>query len=212
MGISPADVEGLAVALYEQLGFDPSVPVDTFRLARTLLGPAAIARGTSMVGLPAMLSYVRGAHRISIARKLSYACAAFCVGHELGHVVFHRLNYREEDLETACDALGAALMAPMPAVRAMVRSFGPDHEAIAEEICATQTWAALRVAECLGMPRAVVTLRHVHVRGSEDFQWGDAQQIRRIAASRASRPGLRKTRLSDGSRAIVLDVEEDCAS
>lgn len=201
-----ASIEGLAVDFYKRLGFEPDRPVDTFRLARKLLGPDAIERGTSIVGAGAKVFTVHGRRRIAVSRKLSVEYAQFFVGHELGHIVCDELGYREEDLEQVCDQFGAAVMAPIPAVNAMLRAFGRDHAAIAEEVCSTQTWAALRVAECLRIPRAVLTPQRVYARGPEEFVWGPENELRKLA--RVQRPGIVRAKLTDDPRRIVIDVEE----
>jgi hypothetical protein len=201
-----ASIEGLAVSFYERLGLDPADPVDTFQLARKLLGAGAIVRGTSLAGLAAKIFTVNGERRIAVNRKLDFAYAQHAVGHELGHVVCDEEGYRGEQLEQVCDAFGAAVMAPLPAVRAMLRAFGRDHVAIADEVCTTQTWAALRVAECLGIPRAIITPRRVYVRGPEEFVWGPDDSLWRLV--RIERPGITKVRLTDDPRRVVLDVDE----
>lgn len=201
-------MEGLAVSFYERLKRDPARPADTFALARDLLGRNAIERGTSIIGCAATTFMVRGERRIAVSRKIRPEYAQFYVGHELGHIVLDELGYREPDVESVCDAFGAAIMAPMPAVRAMLRAFGRDHEAIAEEVCSTQTWAALRVAECLGIPRAIITPARVYARGPEEFVWGSEDELRRMARAKAERPGVRRARLTDDPRRVVIDVDE----
>lgn len=208
MGIDAAAVEGLAVDFYRRLGFEADRPIDTFRLARKLLGADAVERGTGLVGLSATTFIVNGRRRIAVNRKLSVSYAQHALGHELGHIVLDELGYREADLEAACDMFGAAVMAPIPAVRAMLRSFGRDHEAIADEVGSTQTWAALRVAECLRIPRAIITPQRLYVRGPEAFEWGPEDSLRRLARSRVLRPGVTKAKLTDDPSRIVIDVEE----
>jgi Zn-dependent peptidase ImmA (M78 family) len=132
--------------------------------------------------------------------------AQFFVGHELGHIVLEELGYRENDLETVCDQFGAAVMAPIPAVSAMLRIFGRDHEAIADEVCSTQTWAALRVAECLRIPRAIVTPHRVYARGPEEFVWGPEDELRKLA--RGNRPGVMRARLTDDPRRVLIDIDD----
>lgn len=206
VGFDATEIEGMAVAFYERLGLNPEKPVDTFRLARKLLGPDALVRGTSIVGLPAKTFMVHGQRRIAVNRRLSIPYAQFFVGHELGHIICDEQSYREDDLERVCDQFGAAVMAPIPAVRALLRAFGPDHEAIADEIGSTQTWAALRVAECMRIPRAIITPRRLYLRGPEDFVWPPELELRRMA--QATRPGVRRASLTDDPDRVLLDVDD----
>lgn len=206
MTLETTEVEALAVDFYRRLELDPERPIDTFRLARKLLGPEAIERGTSIVGERAKTFMLHGRRRIAVSRKLPVEYAQHAVGHELGHIVLDELGYRDEDVERVCDLFGAAIMAPLPSVRAMLRAFGRDHQAIADEVCSTQTWAALRIAEALGMARAVVTPQRVYARGPEAFAWGGERELRKLV--RVERPGVRKVRLTDDPRRVVLDVDE----
>ena len=208
MALDTTEVEALAVAFYRRLGFDPAQPVDTFRIARTFLGADAIERGTTIAGVAAATFLVKGQRRIAVSRKLAPEYAFFYVGHELGHVVLDEIGYRDEDLERVCDMFGAALMAPIPAVNAMLRAFGRDHEAIADEIGSTQTQAALRVAEALGIPRAIITPQKLYVRGPEAFVWGPEDALRGLARSRRAIPGVTKVKLTDDPHRIVLDIDE----
>lgn len=200
------EVEGLAVEFYRRLKLDPERPVDSLRLARLLLGPDAIERGTAIVGAMARVFTVNGKRRIAVSRKVTIEYAQFFVGHELGHIVLDELGYTDEDVETVCDQFGAAVMAPIPAVRAMLRAFGRDHEAIAEEVCSTQTWAALRISEALGIPRAVITPKRVYARGPDEFVWGSENELRKL--TRVDRPGIVRARLTDDPKRVVIDVEE----
>jgi hypothetical protein len=195
-----AEVEGLAIATYRRLGFDPCEPVSTFKIARALLGPQAIERGT-LVAVAAQLFTANGRQRIAVSRKLAPEYAAFYVGHELGHVLCDEVGFRGPRLEQVCDQLGAALIAPLPAVAAMVRA-GLGMADVADKVVSTQTWAALRLAEVLQIPRAVVTPARVYVRGPEDFRW--PLSVRKLAGKDV--PGVRKTRLSDDPARVVLDV------
>jgi hypothetical protein len=203
--VVPAEVEALAVDFYRRLGFEPDQPRDPFRLARKFLGANAIERGTNLLGVPAHTFVLNGERRIAVSRRLSIPYAQFFVGHELGHIVLNEIGYRDDDVEAVCDMFGAAVMAPIPAVRSMLRAFGRDHEAIADEVGSTQTWAALRIAECLGIPRAIITPRRVYARGPEEFVWGPEDELRRLA--RSPRRGIVRAKLTDDPRRVVLDVD-----
>lgn len=200
-------VEALAVDFYRRLRLDPERPVDTFRLARLFLGKGALDRGTTIAGERATTYKVNGQRRIAVNRKIPIEYAQHAVGHELGHAIFDELGHRDENIETMCDLFGAAVMAPIPAVRALLRAFGRDHAAIAEEVVSTQTWAALRVAEVLGIPRAIITPARVYARGPEEFVWGPEDSLRRLA--RVERPGIRRARLTDDPKRVVIDVEDE---
>lgn len=196
-----AEVEALAVATYRRLGFDPAEPVSTFKIARAMLGPNAIEKGT-LVAVAAQLFTVKGERRIAYSRKLAPEYASFHVAHELGHVLCDEVGFRGPRLEQVCDQLAAALMAPLPAIGALVRA-GVTHEELADEVVATQTWAALRIAEYLKIPRAVLTPARVYVRGDESFRW--PLSVRKLATKDV--PGIRRTSLTDDPARLVLDVD-----
>lgn len=194
-------LEGLAIATYERLGLDPSEPVTTFRIARLLLGADAIVRPPQMLGVQACTIVVDGRRRIAVKARLPVTYALFFAGHELGHVLLEEEGYRGDDLELACDYLGAALMAPRPAMVRLHRAVGFDLEEMSRALVATQTQCALRVGEVLGLPLAVVAPT-IRVRGLEEWVWPDERTLR----SWARRPpsGLAKTRLTDDRRRVVL--------
>jgi hypothetical protein len=208
MCLDAATIEGMAIDLYRRLDLDPGTPVDTFRLARMLFGRDAIERVSSIVGERGKTYVVRGQRRIAVCRRLPIDVAHHVVGHELGHAMLDEIDYSEEDTERVCDQIGAALMAPLPAVRSMIRTFGPDHELIADEIVATQTWAALRIAEASGMSRAVLTPQRVYVRGPDTFVWCE-RSLRALARDPRSRPGVAKTRLTDARERCIIDLDSD---
>ena len=203
-----ASLEGLAVAFYTRHGLDPSQPVQTAKLARLELGDGAVVRGVTLAGAHATTFFHEGRRCIAVRRNLTDEYARFYIGHELGHLICEREGYRENDLEKVCDALGAMLMAPMPAVRAMVRIFGTtDFEEVADEVGSTETWAALRIAEALGIPRAILTPQRVYTRGPDEFVWGPEDSLRRLARGKIG-PGITCIRLHDDPRRYVLDVDE----
>jgi hypothetical protein len=200
--------EGLAVSLYRRLGLDPSEPVSPFVLATKWLGERAVIRPVTPMTSPAMTFILDGRRRIALKRNVAPNYAAFYVGHELGHALLHEEGYVGEYEEQLADLIGAALLAPMPAVRSLMRSFDGDLQAIADAVHSTSTWAALRTAEAMGITRAVIAPQSVRVRGPEAFVWPAESTLRQWAEARKIPAGLAKTRLKDDRRRIVIDVEE----
>ena len=197
-------LEGLAVEFYERHTFDPSTPIAIGRLARAELGDGCIERGMLLYGADERVFWQEGRQRIAIRRGLSDAYARHRIAHGLSHVILG--DYREEDLESCCDYLGAALMCPAPAVRALYRVFGSDFAAIADEIGATQTQIALRLAEVRGVARVVLTPKRIYDRLPESWIHPTAAEFRSL--ERSKRPGLTKTRITDATGRIAIDVEE----
>jgi hypothetical protein len=203
------ELEGIAEAAYAEAKLDAERP-GVVRLARALLGPDAVQRGPRPVASPAALFRVGDAWRILIARSLPRAYALFAVGHELGHWLLRRHGVQVDDEERAADYLGGALLAPRRAFIAARRAVGDDLAELAEAFSTTETGAALRLGEVIEQPLAVVAPQRVRVRGPESWVWPDESTLRRWA--RRPAPGLRKVRLTDDPRRVVLDAEQIDAS
>jgi hypothetical protein len=199
--------EGLAVALYKRVGLDPCEPTSPFTIATKWLGEKAVIRPVTPMTSPSMTFVLDARRRIAIKKGVAPEYAAFYVGHELGHILLQEEGYVGEDEEQMADLLGAALLAPMPAVRRLIRTFDGNLSEIADATHSTETWAALRVAETLGITRAVITPQKLYLRGPEEFVWGPEDSLRHLARGR-SRPGITKSRLRDDPRRIVIDVED----
>lgn len=200
------ELEGIAEAAYREGGLDPERP-NVERLARSLLGPSAVQRGARLVsGSPSALVRVGSDWRIVIARTLSREYALHAIGHELGHWLMARHGGDVHD-ERAADYLGAALLAPRSAFIAAHRALGDDLPALAEAFSTTETGAALRLGEVHRIPLAVISPALVRLRGPEEWVWPDESTLRRWARGRAL-PGIRKVRLTDDPRRVVLDAED----
>lgn len=107
-----ADIEGDAIALYRLAGLEPDEPVAISRLVRALLGtPIQVA---SFVRGKAHLSWYLDQWWIYVRAGIAAPRLRFDIGHELAHWWYRRCGYSGEDIELRCDALGAALVAPMP--------------------------------------------------------------------------------------------------
>jgi hypothetical protein len=205
--MDPRDLEALGVEAYERHRLDPSTPISPAKLARLELGADSIVRAPLTTSGPARLFWHNGRRRIAVKSRLPAVYARFYVGHELAHHALERAGYVGEDLEQACDYLGAVFMAPRPAALRLHRAFGFDLGAIAKAVGSTQTWAALRLGEALVVPLVAVSPALVRVRGPEDWVWPDERTIRR--AARAPTPGLRKVEITDGRGRVALVAGDD---
>jgi Zn-dependent peptidase ImmA (M78 family) len=200
-------LEALAVETYEKHGFDATEPVSMLRLARRALHPDVICRPPSVIGCrPASSGFVQEKPFIMLRRTIDLPQLGFFCGHELSHLLRGTSHGHDESEEAACDYLAACLMAPRPAVKRLYAAFGWDIAEIAAEVVATQTWAALRLAETMLVPLAAVTPTVVRVRGPEEHVWPDERSIREMA--RKPGPGIRKVRITDQPRRAAIVLED----
>ncbi len=196
-------LESLAEQFYRRHNLDPSEPTSTYTLARLELGDDGVTRPPPyLTKYPASLYGPLGARQISLHRAVPANETQWRIGHELGHHILGRPHGAGEEIESACDYLGAALMAPRAAILGLYKNHGWDLDAIAGEVGATQTWAALRLAEVLELPLAAIgpTIRY---RGPEGFNWPDARTVRGWAAGMPG-PGLAKVPITDRPKRAVL--------
>lgn len=187
--------ERLAEELYATCGADPTEPESPITLARRWLGPDAIVHAPVILPAPAATFFVEGRRRIAVRPGLPIERRRWAVAHELGHALLAEAG--ERDSERGADCVGAALIAPYPAVR----MYGDNWRDLAFDLGASQTLAALRCAEVLRLPRAIVTPARVYLRGPENWIWPLARRsLERL-------PGVRKTPLDDAPNRFVLDVD-----
>jgi hypothetical protein len=199
------NIEQLAIETYERHGLNPATPASAFRIARAIGGPDAVTRPSQVIGRPAHAGWLGDRVRFGVRRTLSDEDANFFLAHEVAHVVRGIGHCSDPVIEQEIDALAAALMAPRPAMVALYRAFGWDVAALADEVIATQTWAALRLAEVYSVPVAAIGPESVRVRGSA-WEWPHEAELRRVA--RRPGPGLTKVRITDRPRRIALRVAE----
>lgn len=206
MGGEQLELEGIADGAYLDAGLDADQP-HVARLARALLGPNAITKAPRPIHGPAALVRIGDEWRIVIGRHLPPLYAHFAIAHELGHYLLRQHGYDGDDEERAADFLGAALIAPRRAFLAARRAVGEDLPDLARAFGMTETAVALRLGEVCHVPLAVVAPQTVRVRGPEEWVWPDESTLRRWARGRVQ-PGIRKVRLTDDPRRIVLDAED----
>lgn len=196
------EVAGVADAILRAAGYEDDDVPSALRLAERLLGAGCVVRVPGGgVGAPAALAWLHGQPVIQLRGRMSPETARFLVLHELAEWWLGRGGYDGQDVEQACDAIAAALTTPRRAFRSAVASVGESYARLARAFTTTESVVALRVGEVLHEPVALVTPRNVHARGPE-WGWPDAETVRRVA--RTGRPGLRRVRLGDDPRRVVL--------
>lgn len=189
------DLELVVEDLYRRAGATDGDVWLPSRLARVLLGRPVLT--VPNLKAYASLSRVQDRDVIAVRRTLPSAIAEWAIGHELAHwagVVDEReANY-----------VGAAiLLRRRPFLRALYATEG-DWAELAETFGTTSTSAVLRAGELEGRPLAVVTPARVYARGNA--AWPDEGTLRRWA--RQGRPGVRRAKLRDDPRRVVLEGVE----
>ena len=197
------DAEADAIYLHTLAGIDPAEPAGPAELACAVLGARTLEYARGLRG-GAAIGRVGDGWRLYVRPGLPPEVESHAIGHELAE--WHLRREYDGQIEARADRLGAALVAPRPALLAALRAVGEDDAALARAFVVTQPSAALRVAEVTGRPRAVVTRHWVFVRGAP-WAWGQsAGDVRQLVRSR--RPGLTRTRLRDRPERVVLLADD----
>lgn len=200
------ELEGIAEAILREGGQEDDEAPCLASLTRALLGPMSVRY--TMCGLPGdgALICVDERWQIHVRRGLPTERLAFAIAHELAEWWFRvRERHLGSDIEDAANYVAAAILTPRRAFRTALSAHGSDFVRLAEDFHTTETHVALREAEIVSLPRAVVSPALVRVRGPEEWIWPSEATIRRWA--RGAVPGLHKVRLTDDPRRIVIDVE-----
>jgi len=187
-----------AERIYQRAGLDLSVGAAPARIIRSILGAAAVhfVPPTALRNGGA-LARVGADWRIYLSSGLPPREVGFVALHELAHFVLG-----ESGTEDECNALAAALLAPAPAFRRLAEDGRAGvFSRLAKWFNCSESLAALRMGE-LGTPTALVTPDSVRTRG-DGFSWPAAPDLRKLAAKKTM-PGIRKARLRDDPRRIVL--------
>lgn len=156
-----ADVEGDVSAFLRWLGAAPGTcPVE---LCECATGSAPIFSSMRTEG------HYDG-FRIELSCSLSAPRGRYVLGHELGHVWYHRIGYVGVDLEFRCDAFGAIVNMPRNETIAAIRRLGHSYTKLAIEFGVTQSVAFLRIGEVTGRPVCLLCPSGPIVRGL-DYSW-----------------------------------------
>lgn len=175
-------------------------------LVRSLLGEDSVAYTSGLRGDGA-LARIGATWRIYVRRGLTVERRAFAISHELAEWWLRvRERYQGEDVEQAANYIAAAIMSPRRAFHRALATYGHDFVELAATFRTTETHVALREAELTHLPRAVVSPALVRVRGPEEWVWPSESTLRSWA--RGVTPGLRKVKLTDDPRRVVIDVED----
>jgi hypothetical protein len=206
--LDPWWLEGVAEALYREIGAEPDEPQLQLRLARALLGADAveIVPPGVLKTTRARLALVEGRWRIFVRRQ-ARAEMAFGLAHEIGHWALLREGYQGDDEESCADYLAGALIAPRRAFLQAIGELGRDLPQLAERFGTTESLVALRYGESTSVPLALVRPGLVRVRSQLEFVWPSEEVILRWARGRPPL-GLAKTRLTDDRRRVVLAGDE----
>lgn len=194
------EVDALQRELYQRARLDPDVPANMLDLACGLglrvrmIHPATFPGDGMLVG-----------DEVLLRTKISRVRKRFALAHEIAE--WRLAGVAHEYIEQLCDALAAALIAPRrPFIRAANELGAEAFGQLAFAFGMTQTGAALRSAETLLFPLALVRPGLVRVRGPLEFEWGTEAQVRRWAE--APRPGLKKVEITDEPRRAALVADE----
>lgn len=193
------ELELRAEELYGAAGFDLGAPAPCVALARRLLGDDAI-RAVHAAALPGNAALVRVGEdwRIYVRGCAAPAAKRLAVMHELGHWGAGNGSSEEE-----ADALASLLLVPRRAFIAALGRHGASLPKLAREFAVSETCVALRLGEVTDEPVAVVAPMSVRTRGQQ-WSWPSENQLRKWAIR--ARPGLRKTRLRDDPRRVLLRI------
>lgn len=192
------EVEADAANIYREADFDPCEPRGIGRLVDGILHSKPQYEANML--RESAIAKVKGVWTIYVRKGIAARRARWLVAHELAHYWLKKIGCVDREVEQRCDALGAALVAPRPAFRAVRRMLGGDSKELADAFATTQSLIMLRRGECEGIPVAVVGAR-VIVRG-DDFGWPGEAELRRIA--RAGRPEVVRVVLADEGRVALL--------
>lgn len=198
-------LEGIAEAVLREGKQEDDEAPRLGALVTQLLGTGAVEYTNAVRGDGALVR-IHDHWRIYVRRGLPNQRRAFAVAHELAEWWLRvRERYQGEDAEHAANYVAAAILSPRRAFRIAREAFGSDFARLASEFATSETHVALREAELERMPRAVISPALVRVRGPESWVWPDVETIRRW--SRRAPSTMRKTKLTDDPRRVVLDVE-----
>jgi hypothetical protein len=196
----------LARELYISAGLDPTRAPGAPRVAAAVLGETylhAVPRGE----LPgnALLRQEGACWVINVREMLTPNQLNHAIAHELGEWFLRCKGYTEPDVEELSGRVAAAICVPRPAFAVAHASLGEDLAALSARFRVSESLMALRIAECLRVPTALITRRVVRTRGAE-WEWPSTrnQWIELVARVRERPNGMRIRQLGDARGRVLL--------
>ena len=165
------------------------------------MGPGAVIVCQLRGANDAELATVGGRRVICVRPKLTPERVRWGLLHELSE--WHLDGRVGAQIEVACEALTACMVAPRAAFLREVREHGQQWVTLARRFVTSETCVALRYGEVCDVPIAVDAPTVPRARGPERG-WHDEQTIRKLARAKTLPLGLRRERLVDDARRVVL--------
>jgi hypothetical protein len=198
------DADAIAMDFMVRHGIKTEVPGNTVLVAYTALSSATYFQRVPNLTPKAIWDPLAGTIRVRTG--MSPVADAYLVGHEAAHCILNHALRRTPEMEREADALSAAFIAPLPAVRIAVKHWGRHLPTLARHFNTTQSIMLLRLGEVFRAPIALVTPRRIHVRGDESIVWPSDTEIRRFASGRRNEPWMSRETLSDQPRHVALTL------
>jgi IrrE N-terminal-like domain len=198
----------LARELYLSAGLDPTQAPGAPRLAAAVLGETylhEVPRGE----LPgnALLRREGPLWMINVREMLTANQLNHAIAHELGEWFLRCKGYTEPDVEELSGRVAAAICVPRQAFEVAHAALGEDLSVLSTQFRVSESLMALRVAECSGVPTALITRRVVRTRGA-NWDWPSARQdwMAFVSRVRAEPNGISIRQLGDSRGRVVLSV------
>jgi IrrE N-terminal-like domain len=198
--------ENLARELYVSAGVDRALATGAPSVAATVLGESCL-HVVPHEELPSNALLQRGGRGwvIYVRRGLSASQLNHAIARELAQWFLRRRGCAEAELEELAGRVAAAICVPTTALLSAHEQLGEDLIALSRQFAVSESLMALRVAECLGTPTALITRKVVRTRGRA-CDWPVNRDSWELLVSEALRDSsvLAARRLSDSEGRIVL--------